>query len=1109
MSKVASPTSTGGAGNTFEASVCTYYLAVMLSGLPARGLELGPCTEVRCQRRYQDFHCDDIVIECGEGESVRRLAIQAKLRLRFSESDSVFGEVMDAAWRTFLSGAFRQGKDRVGLAIGGYGTRADEQAAEVSEWARHSAAAADFFERIDQPGLSNESMRGFLRAVLGVLRAAGHSIGRENQFWEFLRSLVILDFDFSRPSSRDHLNALDILRGGDRRRSLDDTRALYDALFRAATRCIERAGSHRRETLFAVLGTSFDRGASRDAQPPSPDQRPSSDYFAFPRTPRGTSVFVGREDELRDLSDALVLRDGGPRFPTMCALQGMPGIGKSFLVDRLAEVHQEHFRGGYLRLTLSAHEERSLGELGDVLADRLGLDPGQDRGWGGVRRRLREPPTLLHIENADGERSAGIAARIASALGGCAVVVTGRFLGLGRLAGWLRRELAPFDEATAVAQLAKEHRMAVNADEAADFRALACALGCLPLALHLAAGYLYLEGSAASFLTLLRDTSLRLEPSDPADELFVREPHRAVLASTFELSLGLLRRVLGDEAERSMNGLHALGHAPTSGFGECFGAALAGLSAGEFNILMIRAHQLSLVEVARPREHGTVRWRIHPLLAELLRGRADNNAVLSRRHAWFVARLRQDAESTPTDAARARRDIDDEPDALAAWLSTLDDALWREVAEAGRVFALQNGPFHVWRSFFERGLAAQNPAAAPSEILMTFSHLARLTGDCRRALECAAEAVCTARAIGEPDPLIDALSLLAQSQLATGDIESSLDTWLNDVQPLLGRAKDVARRFHAVIHIGPALASRGEPERGLRLLVQQAELLRGLTQWETPRALLEVQAALILIRLDRCDEALAFLEEASPPLERHGTPREFVVARDAMAQILADREEYEPALTIWNDEVIPVLERLGAKSDVAVMRNKAALMMANLGRVDAAMEATREQLALFQQIGNRHGEAVSFNQLAELLGRQSRDDEALAIYLERSLPILEELQEPRELALTFHNAAYVLIHRGASGDRALASTFSDRAVTLGLKAEMPEVETFLEFASEQGFWAQVAEKALARFAAARDAQPWDDDNEADTEEPGRARVAHGEPCHCGSGRKYERCHGSH
>ena len=83
MKKVASPISTGGAGNDYEKRVGAYYLASLLLQAVPRGQEAGVTREVRFQRLYEGEPLDDLIIvsELPVGEA--KLALQIKRDLTF------------------------------------------------------------------------------------------------------------------------------------------------------------------------------------------------------------------------------------------------------------------------------------------------------------------------------------------------------------------------------------------------------------------------------------------------------------------------------------------------------------------------------------------------------------------------------------------------------------------------------------------------------------------------------------------------------------------------------------------------------------------------------------------------------------------------------------------------------------------------------------------------------------------------------------------------------------------------------------------------------------------------------------------------------------------
>ncbi len=64
------------------------------------------------------------------------------------------------------------------------------------------------------------------------------------------------------------------------------------------------------------------------------------------------NVFAGRRQELAELHRLLLDAGGNRRAVAVCSVQGMGGIGKSYLVDRFYQEQMAEFPGGYLRLVL-------------------------------------------------------------------------------------------------------------------------------------------------------------------------------------------------------------------------------------------------------------------------------------------------------------------------------------------------------------------------------------------------------------------------------------------------------------------------------------------------------------------------------------------------------------------------------------------------------------------------------------------------------------------------------------------------------------------------------------------------------------------------------------
>jgi hypothetical protein len=161
------------------------------------------------------------------------------------------------------------------------------------------------------------------------------------------------------------------------------------------------------------------------------------------------------------------------------------------------------------------------------------------------------------------------------------------------------------------------------------------------------------------------------------------------LSATFELSLDLLREQLGADANRLLPAFYALGHGPTGGFGASLGAALAGLSAADFEELAVQAHTLSLLDRTPEGES----WRLHPLLAELLRPRAEETAVLERMTDWFLKRLPEGEAGQEEEQGRR----------------------WGEV--------LDNIHFYIWLDFFRFSLKPEYPIDQKLNVLRNADYM--------------------------------------------------------------------------------------------------------------------------------------------------------------------------------------------------------------------------------------------------------------------------------------------------------------------------------------------------------------------------------------------------
>jgi len=440
--------------------------------------------------------------------------------------------------------------------------------------------------------------------------------------------------------------------------------------------------------------------------------------------PASKKTFVGRISELDRLAKSLLPDERKP--VALCAINGMAGVGKTFLAEHFYTVNKARFPGGLVQLALNPSEPQGADMLLGLVADRLGMSGAGDALRTRARQRFLRPLTLLLVENVDTKECADAVAQLAQHLAGCPILVTGRFRAFGS-GGWEVVNVQSFDEATALAQLAQEWKVPRDQCERAAHELLVRALGGLPLAIHLAAGYLGQGYDVASFLSELRKKGFNLEPVHIDDPL-LRDKSRAILRATFELSLKLLAQQLGEDASHLIEGLVALGHAPASGVGQSLGASVAGLSLPDFQRLMFHALRVSLVDRVPESERRDDAWRIHPLIAEFLRDPRDAEKVLARVTAWFFERLPEREDVLAEKLGRQWGEVNQERDALVSWLAQVPQSEAARVEHAGTSYAIRNGPFTAWMGFCERALETARSPNERFNLLWTLANVAKRGG---------------------------------------------------------------------------------------------------------------------------------------------------------------------------------------------------------------------------------------------------------------------------------------------------------------------------------------------------------------------------------------------
>ncbi len=736
-----------------------------------------------------------------------------------------------------------------------------------------------------------------------------------------------------------------------------------------------------------------------------------------PTVPVG-GVFVGRKNELSGIEAALLPPSGPARAVAVCAVQGMPGVGKSYLAEHFVQLHRDRFPGGVARIALGPSDARGAAQLAAELCDRLKL-PGGGDPWAALRGRLLEPRTLSLIENADDAPLGHTVAEFVRRLPGCPILVTGRLKDLGGTAGWRQVHVQTLEIDDGLDQLRGELGDAAAGFADADLRALVQALGGLPLAIHLAAGYLRGGATPGGFLGRLRASGLALGPFDPADPRWA-DRARTVLKTSFDLSLEALSQALAGDltglgsvtAAVFNSGFRALGHAPLAGFGRGLGAAIAGLTVEAYERLVLHARRLSLLEpVADPERRGPAE-RLHPLLAEHLRAGADGTAVLDRMTNWFVSHMRE--REDPDAQGAARREVQWELAGLLDWLERVPvEAIGRLVGPA-MGYAILHGPFYAWARFCERGLAATTDPTQRSSVLWVLGQCAIQSGNLDRALTVAREKATLNEKHGAHRELALSRGMEADILKVRGQLDDALRIRLEEELPVYERLGDARSKAVTQGRIADILQARGQLDEALRIRREEELPVYERLGDVREKAVTQGKIAGILQERGRLDEALRIhQEEQLPVYERLGDVRGKAVTQGQIADILQLRGQLDAALRIRQEEQLPVYERLGDVREMAITQAKIADILQARGQLDEAQRILREEvLPLFDRLGDVRSKAVTQGQIADILQDRGRLDEALRIRQEEQLPIYEHLGDVRSKAIAQGGIADILQARG-------------------------------------------------------------------------------------------------
>jgi len=764
------------------------------------------------------------------------------------------------------------------------------------------------------------------------------------------------------------------------------------------------------------LGAAHQRVLRQDIPPPAGDiavtGRPGSD--AGPSMvyslPPDTAAFTGRQAELDQITAAATQAAGSGGVVAICAIGGMPGVGKTALALHAAHLLKDRFPDRQLFASLHAHTPGQgpvtpLAALAVLLAaagvDARNLPAGlEDRAalW---RDRMAGQKALLVLDNA---ASTAQVTPLLPGTAGCLVLVTSR-----RHLGDLPGAAAPVQLPVLTTQEAREMftrlapRAAAGPDQAvAELAELA---GFLPLAVSLLAR-VYLRHPSWTLADLVAEARAGM---------LTMTAERDSVAAAFDLSYRHL-------APAQQQFFRRLGLRPATSTDAYAAAALVGIPLQEAAGQLEDLHGEGLLT-----ETGHRRYGMHDLIRSYARDLAATDPASSRQQA--LDRLLDYYQHTAALAEKflARQARTRPAPALQAVPAAVPDL-------NGRTRAL------AWaRAERDSLLACLDQATAAGQhtrvvaLTAAVASLLRLDGPWTTAVTRHAAAVRAARHLGDRLAQANALTDLGDVRQLTGDhsgaaqtLEQALDI-SRDIGDQLGQAR-------ALNNLGRVRGATGDHRGAAQALKGALDISRDigdqLGQANALNNLGNVHGATGDYRgaAQALEGALDISRDIDDQLGQANALRTLGIVRQMTGDYRGATQALEQALDIYRD--------IGDQLGQAMALNSLGDVRQMTGDYRGAAQAQEKALGIFRDIGSQLGQAYSLRTLG-IVRRMTGDYRGAAQALEQALGISRNISNPLGEAEALNEIGALFRVRGDPGR---AADYHRQALNLSREIASPRDE---------------------------------------------------------------------
>jgi tetratricopeptide (TPR) repeat protein len=755
--------------------------------------------------------------------------------------------------------------------------------------------------------------------------------------------------------------------------------------------------------------------------------------------------FVGRNKELLDLARLFINEQR-----RIVTIRGAGGMGKTALVNALAERLRFHFRDGIVAVSLFLPGENAPLRAAQVrrdLATLLGLqhpafdlpDAVNEQELALVEAARARPRLLLIWDNYEtvlwrlgreasdpssapfdeAQRTEAAAVqRLVRLLAdkGVHLIFTSRQSPVG-LAGETfyppaerGHQLGGLDPNDSVRLL--RMRVGQRLPSTTFLEQLAAAVGYNPLAMNLAAArWANSQDDEPTFIANLRDELSKAR--DPAAPMYQR--------SSVEINVRLSLNALPADLRADLLALTIIANPVII---PRHGAVIWGLEDetqwfdDQAHTRLEQLHQASLLQgqgydEQRNRAHA---YSLHPLIASVLSRLAqelDLSDARARYAAWsdhLVSRAydpEHGIDADPAVAAQTQFLLAD----IAAAVPYLPPeqrgwAAWR----AASVFERLGQPEQAYQSITLAEATARE--TENQELLSRVYHqratLLETRGDLDGAMRLYEQSLAIKESLGDVRGKSATLHAMAGVLETRGDLDGAMRLYEQSlaIKERLGDVRGKSATLHAMAGV---LETRGDLDGAMRLYEQSLAIKERLGDVRGKSATLHAMAGVLETRGD-LDGAMRLYEQSLAIKERLGDVRGKSATLHAMAGVLETRGDLDGAMRLY-EQSLAIKERLGDVRGKSATLHQMAGVLETRGDLDGAMRLYEQSLAIKERLGDVRGKSATLHQMAGVLVTRGDLDGAMRLY-EQSLAIQESLGDVRGKSATLHQMAGVLVTRG-------------------------------------------------------------------------------------------------